>query len=240
MKWYGKKFRPYTLEVGDFLDEQWSEKIASSTSVKTFLSFFVVKFCLPAVLKQQTFFIFFTPFYKVSIPVENCPGWKSALIPLLTMSVNNQKMFLCFKGKSFQILLLSFHLAIILRFLVFNFHLYWFHSNSRILFVNNYAFGPEVDHQLKLRFANLKEGCRIISSKAFVPINFRITDRNLSGEEKILMIYFMFEVLRSIMLAVLWSSLIDCLDLVTLLQHVNLLVCCWYRFEWNYHFFFVV
>jgi len=50
-----------------------------------------------------------------------------------------------------------------------------------VIFVNNYAFGPEVDHQLKLRFANLKEGCRIVSSKAFAQTNFRISDRNLSG-----------------------------------------------------------
>lgn len=29
---------------------------------------------------------------------------------------------------------------------------------SSIIFVNNFAFGPEVDHQLKERFANMKEG----------------------------------------------------------------------------------
>ena len=51
----------------------------------------------------------------------------------------------------------------------------------RIVFVNNFAFGPQVDHQLKLRFANLKEGAKVVSSKAFCPLNFRITDRNLSG-----------------------------------------------------------
>ena len=33
MRWYGKKYRPYTLEVGDFLDEQFTEKIATSTLV---------------------------------------------------------------------------------------------------------------------------------------------------------------------------------------------------------------
>lgn len=27
-----------------------------------------------------------------------------------------------------------------------------------VVFVNNFAFGPEVDHQLKERFANMKEG----------------------------------------------------------------------------------
>ncbi|CAH8863471.1 unnamed protein product [Trichobilharzia szidati] len=51
--------------------------------------------------------------------------------------------------------------------------------SASVLFANNFAFGPEVDHQLKQRFANLKEGARIISSKAFCPLNFRITDRNL-------------------------------------------------------------
>lgn len=54
-------------------------------------------------------------------------------------------------------------------------------TNAGVLFANNFAFGPEVDHQLKQRFANLKEGARIISSKAFCPLNFRITDRNLGG-----------------------------------------------------------
>ena len=32
------------------------------------------------------------------------------------------------------------------------------------------------------RFADLKDGARIVSSKAFCPLNFRITERNLSGE----------------------------------------------------------
>nr|CAD7571105.1 unnamed protein product [Timema californicum] len=52
---------------------------------------------------------------------------------------------------------------------------------STIVFVNNFAFGPHVDHQLKERFADLKDGARIVSSKSFCPLNFRITDRNLSG-----------------------------------------------------------
>lgn len=37
-----------------------------------------------------------------------------------------------------------------------------FHSTGilfcSVIFVNNFAFGPEVDHQLKERFANMKEG----------------------------------------------------------------------------------
>lgn len=53
---------------------------------------------------------------------------------------------------------------------------------ATIVFVNNFAFGPTVDHMLKERFADLKDGARIVSSKSFCPLNFRITDRNLSGE----------------------------------------------------------
>lgn len=32
------------------------------------------------------------------------------------------------------------------------------------------------------RFAELRDGARIVSSKAFCPLNFRITDRTLSGK----------------------------------------------------------
>uniref|UniRef100_A0A3B5LY97 Histone-lysine N-methyltransferase, H3 lysine-79 specific n=1 Tax=Xiphophorus couchianus TaxID=32473 RepID=A0A3B5LY97_9TELE len=78
MRWYGKKHGEYTLERGDFLSEEWKERIATT-----------------------------------------------------------------------------------------------------IIFVNNFAFGPEVDHQLKERFANMKEG-KIVSSKPFAPLNFRINSRNLS------------------------------------------------------------
>ncbi|XP_052132597.1 histone-lysine N-methyltransferase, H3 lysine-79 specific-like, partial [Frankliniella occidentalis] len=53
-------------------------------------------------------------------------------------------------------------------------------TSASIVFVNNFAFGPTVDHSLKERFADLKDGARIVSSKSFCPLNFRITDRNLS------------------------------------------------------------
>jgi H3 lysine-79-specific histone-lysine N-methyltransferase len=53
-------------------------------------------------------------------------------------------------------------------------------TSASIVFVNNFAFGPTVDHKLKERFADLRDGARIVSSKSFCPLNFRITDRNLS------------------------------------------------------------
>ena len=52
-------------------------------------------------------------------------------------------------------------------------------NDAKLVFVNNYAFGAEVDHQLKLRFCNMTEGSFIISSKPFCPLNFRINSRKL-------------------------------------------------------------
>lgn len=53
-------------------------------------------------------------------------------------------------------------------------------NEAKLIFVNNYAFGAEVDHQLKLRFSNMTEGAIIVSSKAFRQENFRINCRNLN------------------------------------------------------------
>jgi hypothetical protein len=53
-------------------------------------------------------------------------------------------------------------------------------NEAKLIFVNNYAFGAEVDHQLKQRFANMLEGSIIVSSKPFCPLNFRINSRNLN------------------------------------------------------------
>ena len=48
--------------------------------------------------------------------------------------------------------------------------------------MNNFAFGPKLNHELKLKFANLPDGTKIVSSHEFCPVNFRITSRNLSGK----------------------------------------------------------
>ena len=61
-------------------------------------------------------------------------------------------------------------------------------SEASVIFVNNFAFGPTVDHKLKQRFSSLKDGTRIISSKPYCPLNFRLTKRNLSDIGAILRI----------------------------------------------------
>ncbi|CAH0562233.1 unnamed protein product [Brassicogethes aeneus] len=71
-------------------------------------------------------------------------------------------------------------------------------NQATIVFVNNFAFGPSVDHQLKERFADLKDGARIVSSKSFCPLNFRITDRNLSDIGTIMHVSEMSPLLGSV------------------------------------------
>ena len=56
--------------------------------------------------------------------------------------------------------------------------------------MNNYAFGAELDHQLKLRFCNMLEGSMIVSSKPFCSLHFRINSRNLNDIGTILNIDF--------------------------------------------------
>lgn len=53
-------------------------------------------------------------------------------------------------------------------------------ETASIVFANNYTFGPTVDHQLKGVFQEMSDGSRIISSRAFCHLQFRITDRTLS------------------------------------------------------------
>ncbi|KAL7724478.1 hypothetical protein ACLKA6_013880 [Drosophila palustris] len=50
-------------------------------------------------------------------------------------------------------------------------------TSSTLVLVNNFAFGPTVDHQLMERFADLRDGARVVTPKSYCPLNFRITDR---------------------------------------------------------------
>lgn len=58
----------------------------------------------------------------------------------------------------------------------------FFPFSCSVIFVNNFAFGPKLNHELKIKFSNLGDGTKIVASHEFCPLNFRITTRNLSGE----------------------------------------------------------
>lgn len=55
---------------------------------------------------------------------------------------------------------------------------------STVIFVNNKVFKPDLNHKLKLHFAELKDAVTIISSSPFSPLNLRISDRNVNGNAK--------------------------------------------------------
>lgn len=53
-------------------------------------------------------------------------------------------------------------------------------KNSTYILVNNFAFKPDVDHKLKQRFLDLKDGTQILSSKPFCSPKSRLTERYLT------------------------------------------------------------
>jgi len=59
-------------------------------------------------------------------------------------------------------------------------------KSSTFILVNNFAFKPDVDHKLKQRFIDLKDGTQILSSKPFCSPKSRVTERNLTDIGSIL------------------------------------------------------
>lgn len=53
-------------------------------------------------------------------------------------------------------------------------------KGSTYILVNNFAFKPDVDHKLKQKFLDLKDGAQILSSKPFCSPKSRVTERNLT------------------------------------------------------------
>ncbi|KAI1915075.1 Nucleosomal histone H3-Lys79 methylase [Ophidiomyces ophidiicola] len=50
-----------------------------------------------------------------------------------------------------------------------------------VVLINNQAFTPELNNKLVNYFLDMKEGCRIVSLKSFVPAGHRIQSRNLNS-----------------------------------------------------------
>ena len=53
-------------------------------------------------------------------------------------------------------------------------------KKADVVLVNNQAFTPELNDRLVSLFLDLKEGCRIVSLKSFVPAGHKITPRNIN------------------------------------------------------------
>ncbi|KAL8930580.1 MAG: hypothetical protein Q9208_000450 [Pyrenodesmia sp. 3 TL-2023] len=59
-------------------------------------------------------------------------------------------------------------------------------QQADVVLVNNQAFTPELNDRLTSKFLDLKEGCKIVSLKSFVPAGHKITPRNLNSPYNIL------------------------------------------------------
>ncbi|MCJ1480222.1 Nucleosomal histone H3-Lys79 methylase [Schaereria dolodes] len=61
-------------------------------------------------------------------------------------------------------------------------------TRADVVLVNNQAFTPELNDHLTSLFLDLKEGCRIVSLKSFVPAGHKITARNLNSSYNVLQV----------------------------------------------------
>ncbi|KAI4151278.1 MAG: hypothetical protein L6R39_002075 [Caloplaca ligustica] len=59
-------------------------------------------------------------------------------------------------------------------------------QRADVVLVNNQAFTPELNDRLTSQFLDLKEGCKIVSLKSFVPAGHKITSRNLNSPYNVL------------------------------------------------------
>ena len=59
-------------------------------------------------------------------------------------------------------------------------------QRADVVLVNNQAFTPELNEGLTSLFLDLKEGCRVVSLKSFVPAGHKITARNLNSPYNVL------------------------------------------------------
>jgi H3 lysine-79-specific histone-lysine N-methyltransferase len=54
-------------------------------------------------------------------------------------------------------------------------------SRADVVLVNNQAFTPSLNDKLRDMFLDLKDGCRVVSLKPFVPEGHKITNRNVGS-----------------------------------------------------------
>ena len=59
-------------------------------------------------------------------------------------------------------------------------------KRADVVLVNNQVFTPTLNEGLTTLFLDLKEGCRVVSLKSFVPADHKITSRNLNSTYNIL------------------------------------------------------
>lgn len=59
-------------------------------------------------------------------------------------------------------------------------------QRADVVLVNNQAFTPDLNDKLVMKFLDLKDGCKVVSLKSFVPANWRLKERNLGDVRNLL------------------------------------------------------
>jgi H3 lysine-79-specific histone-lysine N-methyltransferase len=59
-------------------------------------------------------------------------------------------------------------------------------KRADVILVNNQAFTPTLNQALTMKFLDLKDGCRIVSLRSFLPDNWQIRERNLQDPRNLL------------------------------------------------------
>ena len=54
-------------------------------------------------------------------------------------------------------------------------------KRADVILINNQAFTPQLNNELINHFLDMKEGCKIVSLKSFVPVGHKIQSRNLNS-----------------------------------------------------------
>ncbi|PYH96317.1 histone H3-K79 methyltransferase [Aspergillus ellipticus CBS 707.79] len=61
-------------------------------------------------------------------------------------------------------------------------------KRADVILINNQAFTPQLNNELINHFLDMKEGCKIVSLKSFVPAGHKIQARNLNSPINLLMV----------------------------------------------------
>ncbi|KAG5365519.1 Histone-lysine N-methyltransferase, H3 lysine-79 specific [Yarrowia sp. C11] len=113
-----------------------------------------------------------------------CESWGCEVMTNASSLAEKQKIELYSRAKMFGIKTGDVHL--VASSFVHNDEVHSAISRADVLLVNNYAFDGTLNAHLLDMFLDLKEGCKIVSLKSFVPVGHVISEHNIESPVNIL------------------------------------------------------
>lgn len=113
-----------------------------------------------------------------------CESWGCEVMTNASSLAEKQKIELYSRAKMFGIKTGDIHL--VAKSFVHNDEVHGAISRADVLLVNNYAFDGTLNAHLLDMFLDLKEGCKIVSLKSFVPVGHVISEHNIESPVNIL------------------------------------------------------